>query len=407
MLRLKLLISTLLLAASILACSGAAAPQVENPAGTVVAQTLQALASATAPATAVASTALPTPSAAADPLPHSIYFLNNDKGGLLQIFRLARDGKSLQQITFEPASVESYDVSPKDGGLAYATNNQLYWTDAAGAGRRLLVDGGPVDDNTRFTNSLGVPVWSPDGATIAFNHGGLNFYKLTDGTVNQVLQNQIDNSAGFPVVRELYAPVKYSSDGSKLLISIGFNEGGAYGIYHPSDNTVLRLSRSDGGMVCCDLDWVPDGSGLYASSPVIGVIDSGLWYVDASSGNVTTLLPGGAPDGTYNFADAPQVGRDGKLYFFFNNLPQILPTNHPPLYLVRSGTDGVTGREQLQPTVFKGINEVLWAPDASLAVVAFAPTEDVNIGGEAEIVYPDGRPNVALVPYAQTLRWGL
>jgi len=404
MIRLRLLLAALLLAAAVLACSGAAAPQAESPAGTVVAQTLQALASATPPATPLPTQTL-APTTAPDPLPHPLYFLNNDKTGLLQVFRLARDGKTIQQMTFEPAAVESYDVSPKDGSLVYDTNNQMYWVDASGAGRRLLVDGGPVDDNTRFTNSVGVPVWSPDGAIIAFSHGGLNFYTVASGAINKVMENQIDSSAGFPVVRELYGPVGYSPDGSKLLISIGFYEGGTYGIYHPADNTLVRLSRADGGMVCCDLRWVPDGSGLYVSSPSIGIIESGLWYVDASTGTVTTLLPGSASDTTYNFADAPQVGRDGKLYFFFNNLPQI-PTGHTPMYLVRSGTDGVTGREQLQPNAFNGINEVLWAPDASLAVVAFAPVEDVTVGGEAEIVYPDGRPNLSLVPFAEQLRWG-
>jgi hypothetical protein len=66
----------------------------------------------------------------------------------------------------------------------------------------------------------------------------------------------------------------------------------------------------------------------------------------------------------------------------------------------------VTGRTQLKPDTFENINEVLWAPDASLAVVAFAPTQDGVQGGQAEIVYPDARPNVLLSPFAEELRWG-
>ncbi len=155
-----------------------------------------------------------------------MYFLNNDSAGLLQVYRLERDGHAVHQITFEPASVDSYDISPKDGSLVYASNNQLLLVDVNGAGRRLLLDGGPLDDNNRFTNGVGMPVWSPDGQTIAFNHGGLNFYSVSTGAVTQVLQNQIDTSSGFPVVHELYAPLKYAPDGSKLLISIGFYESG-------------------------------------------------------------------------------------------------------------------------------------------------------------------------------------
>ena len=414
----------LLLSASVLACALPGVPSQVNGAATSVALTMQALvpstplpssvpvgaATGTPASQATASPSATSPSTATpsntDPLPHSLYFLNNDGGGLLQIYRLERDGHTVHQITFEPAAVDDYDISPKDGSVVYASNNQMLWVDANGAGRRLLLDGGPLSDDNRFTNGVGMPVWSPDGQTIAFNHGGLNFYSMSTGAVSQVLQNQIDTSSGISVVRELYTPVKYSPDGSKLLIRIGFYEGGTDGIYFPSNNTLVRFTRSDGGAVCCQVDWVPDGSGLYASSSTIGMIDSGLWYINPPDGSVATLLVGSAPDGTYNFAAAPQVGPDGKLYFFFNNLPAIPVNGHTPLVLVRSGSDGVAGRELLRQDVFENTNEILWAPDASLAVVTFAPTQDVYQGGRAEIVYPDTRPNILLVPFAEQLHWG-
>ena len=420
----RLFAVVLLLSASVLACALPGVPSQVNGAATSVALTMQALVPSTPLSSSVpvgAATDTPAPQATAspsatspstatpsntDPLPHSLYFLNNDGGGLLQIYRLERDGHTVHQITFEPAAVDDYDISPKDGSLVYATNNQMFWVDASGAGRRLLLDGGLLNEDNRFTNGVGMPVWSPDGQTIAFNHGGLNFYSMSTGAVSQVLKNQIDTSTGISVVRELYAPVKYSPDGSKLLISIGFYEGGTYGIYFPSNNTLVRFTRSDGGNICCQVDWVPDGSGLYASSSTIGMIDSGLWYIKPSDGSVATLLVGSAPDGTYNFAAAPQVGSDGKLYFFFNNLPAIPVNGHTPMVLVRSGSDGVTGRELLRQDVFENTNEILWTPDASLAVVTFAPTQDVYQGGKAEIVYPDSRPNVLLVPFAEQLHWG-
>jgi hypothetical protein len=353
---------------------------------------------------------LPTQQPAATPaaelLPHSIYYLNNDNGGLVQVFRLARDGTTVQQITFEPARVDQFDISPVDGSVAYTSNNQLLLVDSNGAGRRILVDGGPLNDNASELNSVGSPVWSVDGQTIAFSHGGLNFYSLGDGGIRQVLQNEVDTSTGFLVARALYAPLRYSPDGTSLLTSIAFWEGGAFGIYRPADNTVIRFERPDGNMVCCELRWVPDSSGLYAASRTLGMAESGLSYLDASSGKVTILLPGSAPDATYNFAAGPQVGRDGKLYFFFSNLPQIPTSSHTPLYLVRSDTDGTTGRTQLKPDAFPMLNEVLWAPDASLAVVVQGPTDDVNVGGVAELVYPDERPGVHLLDFAADLHWG-
>ncbi len=419
MIRARIFGASVLLAAAILACASPItlpfASQPLDQAATSVSQTLAALPAVTPLATPAASpvpaTQVPSPSPIPDLLPHSLYFLNQDSKGLLQVFRIAKDGKKLQQITFEPAAVDSFDVSLKDGSIAYGSNNQLLWVDTNGAGRRLLVDGGgPVDDNTRFTNSVGAPVWSPDGKTIAFSHGGLSFYAFDTGTITRALENQIDTTAGFPIVHELYAPDKYSPDGSKLLISISFNEGGIFAIYHPADNTLVRFNRPDGGTVCCDVRWVPDSSGLYAASPSIGMVELGLAYVDASSGLVTVLLPGSAPDTTYNFAAGPQVGPDGKLYFFFNNLPQIPVEPYTPLYLVRSATDGVTDRTNLQPDVFQNIGEILWAPDASLAVVVFAVaspgTQGAFQGSRAQIVYPDGRASVDLLQSGQQLRWG-
>ena len=266
----------------------------------------------------------------------------------------SEDGQTLQQITFEPLDVDAYDVSPADGRVAYITNNQLYLVDAAGAGRQLLIDGGPVDDNNRWTNSVGAPVWSPDGQTLAYSHGGLNFLSVGHRHRRaRCWRIRSIRSPGFPIVKELYAPRAYSPDGSKLLIDIGFYEGGTYGIYLPANNALVRFQRADGGIVCCYVNWIPDGSGVYVSSPVLGMVESGLYHADAATGNVTTLLPGSLPDGTYNFANAAQVGPDNQLYFFFNNLPQIPVEGHTPLYLVRSDPDGSSNRTQLLPDAFQ------------------------------------------------------
>lgn len=402
--RSRFLVAVLSLAVAMLACASPLAPSTLIPPETGVALTLQAIAAAATPLPV--STPIPSPTAVPDPLPRDLYFLNRDAAGVWQIFWLAKDGRSLQQVTFEPSNVDAYDVSSADGGIAFITDNQLFQVDAAGAGRRLLIDGGPLDDNNRWTNGLGAPVWSPDGKTLAVGHGGLSFLDLSTGESRTVLQNQIDTSAGFPIVKEVYAPRAYSPDGSKLLIDIGYYEGGTYGIYLPPNNALVRFQRLDGGIVCCYANWIPDGSGAYITSPSLGMFESGLFHADAATGDVTPLLPGALPDNTYNFAYAAQVGADNKLYFFFNNLPQIPAAGHTPLYLVRSDPDGVTGRAQLLPDVFENLNEALWAPDASLVVILIAAHPDEYEGGEARLVYTDGRLGLTLVPFARSLHWG-
>jgi hypothetical protein len=399
-----LLLAAFAAGTAILACASPLTPTTVLPAETGVALTLQALATAATPLPA--ATPVPSATPAPDLLPHELYFLNRDSAGLWQIYRLAVDGRTQQQITFEPLNVDMFDVSPADGSIAFTTNNQLYLVDRSGGGRRLLVDGGPIDDNNRWTNSVGSPVWSPDGRTLAFSHGGLSFMDPGSGSENRVLENQVDTSPGFPIVKELYAPSAYSPDGSKLLINIGFYEGGTYGIYVAANNSLVRFQRPEGGNICCYVDWIPDGSGVYITSPTLGMVESGLYHADAASGTVTALLPGAPPDGTYNFAYAAQVGADNRLYFFFNNLPEIPVNGHTPLYMVRSAPDGVTGRTKLLPDAFDNINEALWASDVSLAVVIIATNPDDYSGGEARLVYPDGRPSVSLTAFARDLRWG-
>src|SRR5512138_333816 len=134
-----------LFAATAAACASPLNPPPLDQVATSVAQTLAAV--STQPP--ILPSPVPTQPPAATPtpelLPHSLYYLNTDSAGLLQVFRLARDGKTVQQITFEPTNVDSFDVSPLDGSVAYGANNQLFLVDANGAGRRALVEGGPID----------------------------------------------------------------------------------------------------------------------------------------------------------------------------------------------------------------------------------------------------------------------
>lgn len=392
-----------------LACTsplgGGDAPSSPEQVATIVASTVQAL----TPVGEAEETPEPEVEEPAGLLPGSLYYLGNDGANLSQVFRMEADGVTVSQLTFESDSVGSYDISPVDGSVVYVANNQMVLIEADGSGRRVLVDGGPVDENNPYLASINSPVFSPDGRSIAYGKGGLNFYSLETGVSNLVIENQWDDvGGGLFVPRELYWPEKYSPDGQKLLISLGYYEGGSSAVYYPNGNALVRLNNADGAVICCgDPIWTADSSALYSAYPYMGMFMSGMWKVDAASGDVTTLLPGDAGDGTFNFPTDAYLAPDGQLYYFFANYPLTDDfVQRSPFQLVRSAPDGVTGRTVLRPDTFEFLNEALWSPDADFVLAALAPIDNIYAGGRVEIVYLDGRPNVVLIPFAQRLKWG-
>jgi Tol biopolymer transport system component len=267
------------------------------------------------------------------------------------------------------------------------------------------VDGGPIDPNNPFINSIRLPAFSPNGQTIAYGYKGLNFFAVATGVSNRVIEDEIDDLGNnLLVVREAYSPNKYSADGIKLLLTLHYYEGGSAAIYYPAANSLVRLSNDEGALICCgEPEWTQDGSALFVGNPTIGMFNPGLWRVDASNGTVATLLGGDS-----NFVDEPYLAPDNQLYYFYSDqLGTPETANRPSLQLVRSAADGITNRTVVIPDSFLLLNEALWASDASLVIVATAPIAEVYQGGLIELYYTDGkRGMVSLLDYGQQLRWG-
>jgi hypothetical protein len=285
----------------------------------------------------------------------------------------------------------------------------LLYINPDGSERRVLVDGGAVDPNNPFISTISSPVFALDAQTLAYGYKGLQIYSFGADQSQLLIENQIDDlGGGLFVPRELYEPERYSPDGAKLLINLGYYEGGSSAVYDPGTNALVRLSGGEGAFIWGDAnEWSADSASFHSASSVAGMFSPGLWRVDATSGEVTTLIPGTTGDGNYNAAEEAYLAPDGQLYFFFAtvNSPEGI-FNRAPLQLVRSEPDGVTGRTVLRAEDFQLLNEALWEPDAIFVIVAIASAPEVYQGGQAKIVYPDGSPSVDLVPFAQQMKWG-
>ena len=377
-------------------------PPSSDQVATIVAMTL----TASSPQTGDSLTSMPE--APASLLPHTFFYLSKDAGGLIQVFRIGRDGKTIMQLTYEEVDVTDYDVSLADGSVAYVANNQLSLVLADGSSKRVLIDGGPRESNAWLTN----PVFSPDGRTIAYGYNGLNFYDLSTGGSKLAIADQVEITNGGQF--ETYIPERYSPDGTKLLVAMGHWEvAPSHAVYYPDQNELIRPTGGEGYIYCCSFyggaEWSPDSSSFYgiASEHDYSFPHGALWKVDAATGAVTTLIHIVAKDGTMNLPYKPHLATDGQLYYFFLNYPE--PSGdfgRLPLQLVRSAADNTTDRTVLRNETFETIEEALWAPDASFVVIVSASNQEASGDGQAEIVYIDGRPNVPLAQSAREMKWG-
>jgi len=340
-------------------------------------------------------------------LPLAVYFLARDTALVDQVWRMAPDGTTLDQITSQAGGISAFDVTTAGHRLAYITGSQLVVHELSSGSTRVLVSGDPDDgsDDWNYSRRIEAPRWSPDGRTLAFGLNGVNLYDMENGEIRTVLANRVVDREGFPFPETLFRPDRWSPDGTAILVDVGFYEGADKAIYNLDEDRYIEFVRPDQTTMCCSSAWAADSSYVLLAGYSYGGSSSELWRMDASTGEGTVLVPSDAGDGTFHFVDWPHA-LDSRLHYFYANVLEAPPTT-PPLVMVHSGLDGLTGRAQLRSETLL-LLDALWAADGSLVVGVQPPPGDPTWPphGPLVAIYTDGRAAWPLAPDGRQPLWG-
>ncbi len=358
-------------------------------------------------------TAAPAPTQQPAPkvLPRPLYFIGPSQTGN-QIWRLSTDGTSLAQITNEPVEVVNFDVSPADGSIAFVSSNKLIKVDTNGGHRVELLTGpaiNPTPGPDQINTQVGSVHWKPDGTLIAYALNGVNTIAANGGAPIIVQANDPIPAPSPTSPARFFWPAAWSPDGSRILMNVSFYpEGGSLAVKIVAGGAPIMVHTPE-GWPCCNPDWSLDGSAIFFANDYPGLIPSGLWRVDAASGQGSTLIVGANQAGTaFNLVSQVKQLSDQRLYYFMAQA-NALPDKQPAVSMTSSAVDGVTDRKQLRTDSYV-VGEALWDPNQTGAVIkdiTGAPL-DFSGGQSTQLIWLNVNNTVPLkLPaFGFNLRWG-
>lgn len=294
----------------------------------------------------------PTAPAAPALLPAPLYYLAEEGGGA-SLWRVEADGAT--QVQIADCCILAYAVSPASGWVAYLPDETtLVVADALG-GEVATVDIATVGYSTQSDTAL---AWSPDGRTLL----------IVNSEPDRDMLGMLAVESGELVMSRLAAGRRFTWSLDSQVVYVSSNFWGMMG-FLPSLLVFDPLANEPTLLITVDTD------------------DEGLLV---------------------RYVDAAQEGPDGLLYYFYGEEREVeVGVDTGRLSMTRSNRDGITGRERLRDDVYVAVDEVLWAPDMSLALIAGADPWLENQTGAVTLLPADGQEPAVVLPFVgYGLQWG-
>ncbi|MCD4685743.1 MAG: hypothetical protein K8S97_07390 [Anaerolineae bacterium] len=233
----------------------------------------------TAGALAFAWGPLPLPPLVGYPLPATLYFIAPDASGIDQVWALGPDGTLPQQITFDVDPVVGYSLNQDRTQIAYVAGDALLTAPVGTTPATILT-------LLALEFSRPQPIWSPDGAQIAYHdERGTWLIPAAGGTPTLVAQSvpftELTEDIG---VLRYYADPRWSPDGSQLLLTIGLWEGAGLGVLDLASGTITEMLYTS----VAAGRWTDDGRVL-AWSSFFGYSEPGLLLLDPAQPDAEPL----------------------------------------------------------------------------------------------------------------------
>lgn len=262
------------------------------------------------------------------------------------------DGSNHRPVTSGLRDYSSPRWSPSGDRLAYVTG-------AGGRGAEIFVrwmDTGQTALATNLPHKPGSLTWSPDGTQLAFE-----MFVADSGLELASMPKKPEGADWAPPVR-VVDQMPYRLDG------VGYLESGYHHLFVvPSEGGSARRLTSGDYEHRGPLSFTPDGSALiFAANRIDRVIDdpveSELWRVDLSSGELTALTSRDGPD------FAPAVSPRGRYIAYAGFDDKKRGSQNAKLYLLdlRNGES-----RTIETGLDRGIQQLAWAGDRQSLHIAY------------------------------------